>query len=137
MIDIAYVKYNVSSDVYENIIKELDESEAKAEEDKYYYSKNISNVIQEFGPDFEMSYEIILAEKVEIEEIDKKNGVSQKYNVKFEIGLSSDGEEKISKEFERVIAEIDDIWIFYDKAFSVQGSFLSRRYDSDKDEDER
>ena len=124
--EIAYDKYNVTPEQYLKLVKELKESEEKAEEDKICFNDCFFYAMKECGMGYKMSYKIISAEKIKVEEVDSGKGVTDMYDVKFEINISdTSGEELNSISYERKIVEVDGEWIFYENYFSVPGYFLS------------
>ena len=127
----AYSKYNNSPEKYKTILRKLKEDEESSENNKTSYSPELYGAMNEFGMDYNMSYQILSAENVEIGDEDKEAGVLQMYDVEFEIILSVDGEKKLVKSYQRKIAQIDQEWIFYDEYFSIVGYLFGQRYNKD------
>jgi len=101
---VAYRKYDVLPEEYKTNLKRLKEDEA--EKHKTAYSQELTGAMNEFGMDYQMSYQILSAEKEEIEAEAQDVGILQIYDVEFEIILSVDGEKKLAKTYQRKIAQI-------------------------------
>ena len=128
---VAYRKYDVLPEEYKTILRKLREDEEASEKNKNAYSPELTGAMQEFGMDYQMSYQILSAENVEIGTEDEEAGISQMYDVEFEIILSIDGEKKLAKSYQRKIAQIGEEWIFYDGYFSIVGNLFGQRYNKD------
>ena len=126
---VAYRKYDVLPEEYKTILKRLKEDEAEKHETAYI--QELNGAMNEFGMDYQMSYQILSAEKEEIEAEAQDVGILQIYDVEFEIILSVDGEKKLAKTYQRKIAQIGEEWIFYDEGFSIVGNLFGKRYNKD------